>query len=140
MFRIDISNTMANNAVRATVRYTVEEDACLGKKYDSWTEEKTLELIGGCVLGRTEVLCNVFGQKVTTMVVEGIDDLSLPLITEVSERNSVFGVNSVTVVRIKSSIEAAMDQARPVRSSRPMPGRTISNISISIKRAERPRW
>lgn len=140
MFRIDISNTMANNAVRATVRYTVEEDTCLGKKTDSWTEEKTLELLGGCVLGRTEVLCTVFGQKVTTMVVEGIDGLSLPLITELTERNSVFGINSVTVVRIKSSIEAAMDQARPVRPSRPMPGRTIGNISVSIKRAERPRW
>lgn len=140
MFRIDISNTMANNAVRATVRYTVEEDTCLGKKTDSWTEEKTLELLGGCVLGRTEVLCTVFGQKVTTMVVEGIEGLSLPLITELSERNTVFGVNSVTLIRIKMNKYSGEFIGLPTRPSRPLPGRGIGNISVTVKRAERPRW
>lgn len=139
MFKINISNTLADNLVRATVRWTVEEDTLFGKKKDSWTEERSFELVGGCVLGRNEVLCTVFGQKVTTMVVEGIEGLSLPLTTEVSERHTPFGTNSTTIVRIMTVVEAALNGAGTLRPSRPMPGRTFEKVSITVKRVERPR-
>lgn len=135
MFTINL-NIASSNTVRATMRYSIEEDTLLGHESRSWTQEADIELKPGTILGKTEVTPTIHGQKVTTMVVEGLDGLGLNLSTDTSERASIFGTHRTTVVRIQSSIESVLGTARV---SRPLPGRHVNEVRISVRRAERPR-
>jgi nicotinate-nucleotide pyrophosphorylase len=136
MFTLHINAAHRSNVIRATVRRTLEEDTVTGHVSRSWSQEEDIVLEAGTVLGKTEVLSTIFGKKITTMVVEGLDGLGLNLTTDTSARDSIFGENSVTVVRIQSDVESLLSAARV---SRPMPRRNIEEVRISVRRAERPR-
>jgi hypothetical protein len=139
MLNIFIQAAQNNNVVRTQVRYTIEEDTITGHVSKSWTQDEDIHLVGGTILGKTEILTTIWGQKVTTMVVEGLDGLNLNLATDTSERDSVFGTNSTVIVRIQSSVEAMMGDAHStLRTARPMPGRPVTNISVSVRKAPRP--
>ena len=136
MFTININASLNNNTIRATVRYSIEEDTLLGHQSRNWTQEETISLKSGTILGKTEITPTIHGQKVTTMVVEGLEGLGLNLTTDHSESESIFGKHVRTVVRIQSDIEAMLGTPRV---SRPMPGRSVDEVRISVRRAERPR-
>jgi hypothetical protein len=135
MFTINL-NIASSNTVRAMVRYSIEEDTLLGHESRSWTQEENIALKPGAILGKTEVMPSIHGQKVTTMVVEGLDGLGLNLSTDTSERASIFGTHSTTVVRIQSSIESMLGTPRV---SRPLPGRQVDEVRISVRATARPR-
>jgi hypothetical protein len=135
MFTINL-NIASSNTIRAMVRYSIEEDTLLGHESRTWTQEENIVLKPGTILGKTEVTPSIHGQKITTMVVEGLDGLGLNLTTDTSERASIFGTHSTTVVRIQSSIESMLGTPRV---SRPLPGRQVDEVRISVRATARPR-
>jgi hypothetical protein len=113
--------------LQVTVRTTVEEDTVFGKETSERTRTATIRLAPGYKLAKQEIQPTVFGESVTTVVVEGVDHLGLPLVTETTETDTVFGKHVVTEVKI-----AEHTQSQPQSTIR-------DRVTIRVRRPSRPR-
>lgn len=117
--------------VPVIMRTTVIEDSVFGQERSERTKTLILKLKPGTTLGKTEDEATVFGRKVTTVVIEGLEAYNLPITTETSETDTVFGTTYTTTVRIQSQVEQALNAAR---DNTPRTER----VTIRVRRPNRP--
>jgi hypothetical protein len=122
--------------VPVIVRTVVEQDTVMGTDRQEKTRTAIIKLVPGLKLAKQEIEPSVFGATVTTVTIEGLDHLALPIVTSTSERDCVFGKYVMTEIRIATQLEQSLGAARYTSNSTP---KRTERVTVRVRSARRER-